>query len=470
MRVEENKTSLSGAQSTVTCPYCWRKPRGRCARNRRSPKVRQTECFIKPKLLFYLALILSGDLFVFVSAACCDSLPCKPQPNQPLPKLEFHFIHMIDRKTGWAENARAVLITNHWRYNDRAMLRTTNGGKSWSYVLFADQKDDSMAACFYDAHTAWAVPTFDGATNVAVFHTMDGGRSWNRVKFTPPSVLLSSFLSFPDAKHGWLMLIPDHGMNSEPGTLYRTEDGAKQWELANSTRWRDGYRDPEGGGPGFANRHPYLICGGSIAFRDASVGWKVGSLTTTTRNFLFITRDGGKHWQLEPLPVPTGIHAGWIQPTGPPKFFPPDRQDGILPARFVLEDGRATNFDTVIYDSDDGGLSWQSATPVKFDGVWSFVSARQGWIWSPQPHDTDSTAPGKGTLYHTNDGGRSWRPVRPAKGLDKHLTHGQNIVQLDFVDGQCGWAIARDSHNFTQLLHTADGGKTWGFIQATIQP
>jgi photosystem II stability/assembly factor-like uncharacterized protein len=34
----------------------------------------------------------------------------------------------------------------------------------------------------------------------------------------------------------------------------------------------------------------------------------------------------------------------------------------------------------VIYNTHDGGKTWQAATPVKFGGVWNFISAKMGWL------------------------------------------------------------------------------------------
>jgi photosystem II stability/assembly factor-like uncharacterized protein len=53
--------------------------------------------------------------------------------------------------------------------------------------------------------------------------------------------------------------------------------------------------------------------------------------------------------------------------------------------------------------------------------------------------------------------------------LEEYLTRGEDIVQLDFVGGEYGWAIARDRHNLTQLLKTTDSGKTWNAIEARTQ-
>ncbi len=124
----------------------------------------------------------------------------------------------------------------------------------------------------------------------------------------------------------------------------------------------------------------------------------------------------------------------------------------------------------MIYRTHDGGLNWQPTTPVNFWGIWDFITARKGWMWSPEPHDSGSTAPVKGTLYRTDNGGVSWKPAGTEKSLEQYLTHGENIVQLDFVDGEYGWAIARDGHNLTQLLHTTDCGETWSAMQTRMQP
>jgi photosystem II stability/assembly factor-like uncharacterized protein len=429
---------------------------------------------MKPKLLLGLVFVLSGVLPGGCGIAQAEiSQGTKPEGWSQLPELDS--IRMVDRKNGWAQTAPVVFRANDWQFDGTAILRTTDGGKSWKSVLSAGP-NDKLTSCFYDSKTAWitAVFNYDETTNrVAIFRTRNGGRSWISTELPQPHPIMDLCLSFPDTHAGWLMLIPDHGMNSSPGYLYRTDDGGVNWRQVNSTD-RNPYEGDNYTQAEFESRHPYLhpypLYGGLIAFRTASTGWLWGSVVSTTPSFLSITRDGGLTWQVQNLPLPSSLHDGRMVPIGLPHFFPMGRKDGITVAEFRPTDNGSTNSGTAIYGTHDGGLTWQPTTPVKFGRVWDSISARKGWIWSAQPHNTGSTAPVKGILYRTAAGGASWKPVQAERSLEEYLTHGEDIVQLDFVDDEYGWAIARDRHNLTQLLQTTDGGKTWNTVQMKIQP
>ncbi len=426
---------------------------------------------MKSKFILYLALVLSGGSFVFADAAWSNLNAVQPQPKRSFHALEFDSIHMMDQQIGWAQNARAVLLTNDWIFIDKAIWRTTDGGKSWTQVLSASPAETgNISAFFRDSRTAWVAVT-DESTNVAIYRTSNGGVSWSRSQLCQSQMIQDSCLSFVGTDQGWLMLIPDHGMNSSPGYLYRTGDGGAHWQRVNSTETSShAWIWEEATLPEFGEPHSYLVCGGAIAFRNDSTGWVRGSLASTTPSFLLITRDSGLTWQVQRLSLPASLQRGRMEAVGLPRFFQPDRKEGILPAEYHPTNSEATSFGTVIYRTHDGGWSWQPTTPVKFSGVWSFIAARKGWIWSSEPHNTTSTAPVKGTLFRTADAGDSWKPAGTGKALEQYLAHGEDIVQLDFVDGESGWAIARDAHNLTQLLHTPDGGETWSAIQTKVQP
>jgi photosystem II stability/assembly factor-like uncharacterized protein len=426
---------------------------------------------MKSKLILCIALVQCGGLLAFANTAQSNPIADRPQSNQSLHTLEFDSIHMIDRVNGWAQNARAVLATNDWIFKDKAVWRTTNGGKSWNQVLDASPAETgNISAFFHDSKTAW-VAVADESTNVTVLRTTDGGQSWTRSRLHQSGIIDNTRLSCCGKDRGWLMLVPDHGMNSSPGDLYRTSNGGDDWQLINSTTASPrGWIWEDAATPDFDKQHPYLICGGTITFQNDSIGSMWGSLASTSPGYLFITRDGGRNWQVQRPSLPPAFQLGGMEPIGLPQFFHSNIKEGILLAEFRPTDGVLMNSSTVIYHTQDGGLNWQHTTPVKFWGVWSFITVRKGWIWSPEPHNTASTAPVKGTLYHTEDGGVSWKPMGTEKGLGQYLTHGEDIVQLDFVDNEYGWAIARDSHNLTQLLHTTDAGESWIALEAMAAP
>ena len=374
-------------------------------------------------------------------------------------------IHMMDRQNGWAQSVATLFVktnlVNDWAFEQNAILRTTNGGASWKVVLCA-RPQDSLTSSPYDKDTAWVTADYDDCSNLFVFQTLNGGQSWGYSELTSPYSVQDCELSFPCANRGWILVMPDHGMNSMPGYLYTSDEYGEDWRLVNSTENNaNNWDDPEGKQPGFADPHSYLICGGAIKFQNSWDGWLLGSMTTTTRAFLFFTHDGGATWQEQKFDLPPSLHDGSIELSALPQFF---GTNGIVEAFFAPDDATFTNFYTMFYQTHDDGQTWQPTTPIKFVGVSSFISSETGWIWSPEPYDSNSTAPVKGILYRTDDCGHIWKPISMKSSLENYLTHGERIVQLDFVDDQYGWAVAQDQHNKTQILKTTDGGETWNAL------
>lgn len=352
-------------------------------------------------------------------------------------------IRMLDRKNGWAQSTAAI-------------FKTTNGGETWETVLEADSMGIADI-CFDSLTSAWAVFAGDDTTQVSILRTADGGATWTRANLAQgePVEWASLSLSSPDT--GWLILVPLHGSSSSPGDLYRTRDGGSSWQRVRSTseRPRDGYDDYAPSE--LARPQSWLFCGGEVGFRNAADGWLVGNFVSTGPFCLFATHDGGRRWELQRLPLPASFQSGRVEPRGLPKFFPSGGNDGII----VTELSEA---DMVVYATRDGGRHWRPTTPVREGAVSEFISARQGWAWSPEPHDSDYAGPVKGVLYRTENGGLSWRPVRAQNGLDKFLTHGEEVTQLDFVDSEYGWALVRVGEQRgapSSLLKTTDGGETW---------
>jgi|GEM_PF-756213 len=381
------------------------------------------------------------------------------QAYEPLGQvLGLTSIHMVSETTGWA-------------LGEKSLLRTVDGGRRWSDVIPPGGRDAGrgMEAEFLDANTAWVAVLNDSRPQLTVFHTTDGGRSWQGTEVTrnTTGVPYGVFLDFIDPQHGWLMLEPEHGMSSRPGELYATSDGGEHWSLVSSS--------VNQGNKG------YLPFSGPIGFCDASTGWIIGrqGAAFTPEYLLYITRDGGRSWQPQELPLPQGCEeAGTLDIIASPVFFPPNYEEGVLLVVFVPKTYKTVDYATVPYITRDGGKTWQSANPLR-QGVMDFISANDGWIWISEPRETGSTAPVKGMLYRTGDGDQNWTTIRPDQTLQEFLEKGQDIQQLEFVTDKIGWALLKGpqkkapthpNHRPTTLLKTSDGGRTWTYLEPRRDP
>ena len=119
---------------------------------------------------------------LLIAAACVAG-----QTQQRVQALECGSIHMVDRKNGWAQNLS-------WVSTDKAIWKTTDGGKSWKQVLCAipGKLEGNISACFRDSKTAWVAASDFESAKVTVFRTTDGGRYWarNQLNQSPLSIPL----------------------------------------------------------------------------------------------------------------------------------------------------------------------------------------------------------------------------------------------------------------------------------------
>jgi len=319
--------------------------------------------------------------------------------------------YMVDRNDGWARGTNAI-------------LKTTDGGNTWHRTLLAEPRQP-LGAFFYNAKTAWAVVGVeDDATNATVFHTSNGGRSWTSAELSERSPIMGCYLSFPDKRHGWMMLIPDHGMNSSPGELFRTDDAGKTWRHINTVKLFDNFDQPTDAD--LERVRPYPLCGGQIVFQDTKNGWLFGSFASTTPGYLFVTRDGGAHWQGQTLPLPTSLQHGRMAPVGLPSFSSSDGKDGTIEANFVPDNSGLRDAAFITYNTHDGGRTWQWGAPAQ-------------------------------------------APEKARKQSNQLAVQGKRISQLQFVDKNNGWAVALGNDLSGQLLRTKDGGKTWTEVRLKVQ-
>jgi photosystem II stability/assembly factor-like uncharacterized protein len=295
------------------------------------------------------------------------------------------------------------------------------------------------AVQFVDASEGWAV----GDEGV-VWHTIDGGRNWER----QPTGVRASLRSvhFLDPYTGWAVgreELPHNG--GSVGVVLMTRDGGLKWERVGDNSL-----------PGL-NR---------VRFFDPRCGIAVGDGTDQYPSGVFATADGGQTWK--PLPGPrtttwlaadfadsrTGVLGGaWgrlsvlQQGTPAPADVDPLSGRAIHDLRLVGKRAVAVGQGgLVLISADSAGARWGYAPfglPTEIQAACDFaaVCCRDDQIWV-------AGRPGS-VVLHSADQGQTWHAYRTGQPLPLH--------GLYFQDGRHGWAVGE----LGGILATTDGGKTW---------
>jgi photosystem II stability/assembly factor-like uncharacterized protein len=210
---------------------------------------------------------------------------------------------------------------------ERGVFRTTDGGKSWTRVLYKDEQTGAIDVSF-DPHNSSVVYAAlwqalrqpwnfaSGGPGSGLYRSSDGGVSWKRLSGNglPRGILgrIHVSVSGADSNRVYAMI------EAHEGGLFRSDDGGVHWRRVND----DGR---------LSQRAWYF----STILADPQ---RVDTLYAENTG-LFRSTDGGKSFQL--LPARHGDHHGiWIDPTDPERII--EASDG----------GASISF--------DGGRTWSS--------------------------------------------------------------------------------------------------------------
>lgn len=325
-------------------------------------------------------------------------------------------IHMLDAHNGWALSSQLI-------------LRTQDGGKTWYNVTMPEVTDVSAARWFVlDAQTAWVtLPSMDNPATL-IYHTTDGGLSWAQSSL-PSMGVWPQFLNTQD---GFALIDLGAGAGSMAVGIYQTGDGGATWtEVFNN--------DPTL--PGSGDSLPLSGMKNGLAFLDVQHAWVSGSRPEDGYIWLFASQDGGKTWQQQALPLPTGMESAMTS-VDPPRFF--NATQGILGMDIYASDKIYKAF----YFTNDAGKTWKATPLVQNVQFYTFASPQDGWI-------CDSS-----DVYVTHDGAQTWTKLAGA------FAPGIAPAALDFVDANTGWALAAadTSSGIYQLYRTTDGGASWTLL------
>lgn len=322
-----------------------------------------------------------------------------------------------------------LTVRNGWVLTDTSVLKTIDGGVTWTDVTPADagqlQRDSFY---FMDALHAW-VSSAKNEILKTIYYTKDGGRTWKQTVFPAEETMMAQF-QFISANVGWLMAHQGMAMSHERVSFYHTVDGGQHWAKISNT-------DSHDSSPG---RLPFVGDKFGYGFRDQNVGFVAGTEPVTGRVYLYISRDGGRTWWKRNIPIPKmylkSQFAAWT-----PVFF--NSKEGVIP----LTAG-GIGQPTMFYATRDGGQNWLAKKIVTSQDnqqfVWSFVDVKH-WVAT----DGDK-------LYTTTDSGQKWKTTRMPDRM-------ANISRLNLVTPRIGWALVNGN-----IEKTTNGGTTWIPITKTV--
>ena len=300
-------------------------------------------------------------------------------------------------------------------------------------------------AYFLDAQTGWVTDFAYAAARASVYHTIDGGLSWQRVQGTShtPNYGAITRMQFLTGSFGFM----DTEQPTGPiARLSVTEDSGAHWATRSESRW-----EPQNVGVPVADTC-FMDATRAIATVPASSCFE---FVESPSSGVWFSVDGGRSWNQSTVPagyVPTGEALTCF---GAPLVS--SSPSAWLPATTVTDKGSRVSF----LASNDGGGRWDAAgtVPITFSPTQSQyrISGRavpQGamapdgswWALGVLPSGAPSAAV-------STDEGQHWRTAA-SRGI---------IGQPQFLlarDARAAWALV-GLEGSRQLYATSDGGDTW---------
>jgi photosystem II stability/assembly factor-like uncharacterized protein len=351
-------------------------------------------------------------------------IEASPTPDLITELVSISAAGLVTENQGWA------LVANQ-------LLWTSDGGVSWQDITPPSKEEFSIVRItFLDADEGWVavspqVECCPEAITIQVFHTTDGGQTWQENSFEA-DLLYGTFgmitdLEFIDSQHGWLVVDQTASMNSSAADLYYSADGGLSWRVSK------------------------LPFNGPVHFITTDVGWMIGNCCTGAPKQLFRTTDGGFTWQQQAIaPYPVEDEFDYNDYTLPVFFT---ERVGLL--AITLQEEPYNPSEVAIYLNEDAGETWQleaTFTPAEMT-VPDFSSAVQVQFLQPEYW---IAAVGK-SVYVTRDAGQTWERFEQSE-LPGFYT------QLMFTTQQVGWSLVFKDNcgsDCLMLYQTLDGGATW---------
>ena len=287
-------------------------------------------------------------------------------------------VHFLDAEYAWAAGSGG------------SIYHTTDGGQTWERQLGEAERNDFREVLFYDDKNGWIA----GDSGI-LLETQDGGQTWESLSSRTRQRLIGIHFASLEPKWGWTM--------QRDGTVLYTTDGAA---------WTAG--DTPEKPPFMEGDLPETFSLNDVAFGKFSEGWAVGRSGDIIHN-----KDGGPTWSPQ-------------RTTANDNLMDIDMKFAPL--------GWAVGQAGVTQRTINSGTYWRMhETKVNYDlNAVSFIAKRIGWA-----------AGEAGIILKTTDGGFNWEPK--LTGINKTL-HG--ILALSEKEI---YAVGEEGI----IIRSTDGGETW---------
>ncbi len=368
----------------------------------------------------------------------------------------------------------AAAMGSTWGENpDRGVFKTTDGGITWSKILYVDPKtgaaDLAMApdnpnkllAAMWE-HRRWPWFFNSGGPGSGLFITTDAGKNWK--KLTPKDGLPEGNLgrigiAFARNKPHIVYAL----VEASESVLLRSDDGGFTWKTVNNK-------------PGVSGR-PFYYC-------DIRVNPRSENIVYSLETRLLVSEDGGKEFTSLTArdQAHSDFHAMWIHPDG--ELMVVGNDGGIvlsndrgkswrfarnIPIGQFYHIGFDLDFPFNVYGGLQDNGSWRGPSSVLTDNAiynyhWRRVGGGDGFDTEPDPENNTCG-------YAMSQGGRLFY-FNSVTGRQKTIVPTESDVKHRF-----NWnaGFARDPFDpatiylGSQFVHRSpDRGQTWEIISPDL--
>ena len=202
-------------------------------------------------------------------------------------------------------------LGREWGPNDeRGVFKTTDGGKSWRKVLYVDAQtacsdiaaDPGNSNIIYAGmytYRRWAWHLESGGGNTAVYRSVNGGETWERLsgkdrdRGLPKTDMDRIGLAVAPSDPSIVYVVSE---TKDEGELWRSDDAGDHWRTVN--------RDPN------INFRPFY-------YSDIRVDPQNPNRVFSLSGSLYMSEDGGANFRTIARDVHGDHQALWIDPTNP---------------------------------------------------------------------------------------------------------------------------------------------------------